>query len=71
MININRYGKYVVGLGKNVAPTDIEESMRIGVERRKFSIQLPLPPKIDPTVSMMQVEERPDVTYADVGGMKE
>jgi 26S proteasome regulatory subunit T1 len=38
MININRYGKYVVGLGKNVAPTDIEESMRIGVERRKFSI---------------------------------
>lgn len=71
MININRYGKYVVGLGKNVAPTDIEESMRIGVERRKFSIQLPLPPKIDPTVSMMQVEERPDVTYADVGGCKE
>lgn len=30
-----------------------------------------MPPKIDPTVSMMQVEERPDVTYADVGGMKE
>ena len=53
MININRYGKYVVGLGKNVTPSDIEESMRIGVERRKYSITLPLAPKIDPTVSMM------------------
>lgn len=39
--------------------------------RKKYSIQLPLPPKIDPSVSMMQVEERPDVTYAQIGGCKE
>ena len=71
MVNISRYGKYVVGLGKNVTPSDIEESMRVGVERRKYSIQLPLAPKIDPTVSMMQVEERPDVTYSEIGGCKE
>jgi hypothetical protein len=32
---------------------------------------LPLPPKIDPSVTMMQVEEKPDVTYSDVGGCKE
>merc|ERR1719388_682418 len=37
----------------------------------KYRIQIPLPPKIDPTVSMMTVEEKPDVTYADVGGAKE
>ena len=30
-----------------------------------------MPPKIDPTVTMMQVEEKPDVTYSDVGGCKE
>jgi hypothetical protein len=30
--------------------------------------QIPLPPRIDPTVTMMQVEEKPDVTYDDVGG---
>jgi 26S proteasome regulatory subunit T1 len=30
-----------------------------------------LPTKIDPTVTMMQVEEKPDVTYSDVGGCKE
>merc|ERR1712195_83750 len=27
--------------------------------------------KIDPSVTMMQVEEKPDVTYSDVGGCKE
>ena len=32
---------------------------------------IPLPPKIDPSVTMMQVEERPPITYDDVGGCKE
>lgn len=30
-----------------------------------------MPPKIDPSVTMMTVEERPDVTYNDIGGAKE
>lgn len=30
-----------------------------------------LPPKIDPSVTMMTVEEKPDITYNDVGGCKE
>jgi len=41
------------------------------VERNKYSIQIPLPPKIDPTVTMMTLEEKPDVTYNDLGGCKE
>jgi 26S proteasome regulatory subunit T1 len=32
---------------------------------------LPLPKKIDASVTMMQVEEKPDITYADVGGCKD
>jgi len=59
-----------VDLADNVAPTDIEEGMRIGIDRQKYKIHIPLPPKIDPTVTMMQVEEKPDITYADVGGCK-
>lgn len=54
-----------------MAPTDIEEGMRVGVDRNKYQIHIPLPPKIDPTVTMMQVEDKPDVTYSDVGGCKE
>jgi 26S proteasome regulatory subunit T1 len=41
------------------------------VTREKYQIQIPLPPKIDPSVTMMQVEEKPDVTYSDVGGCRE
>ncbi|KAA3489210.1 26S protease regulatory subunit 7A [Gossypium australe] len=72
---------FVVGLGDKVSPTDIEEGMRVGfhgakccnqeVDRNKYQIQIPLPPKIDPSVTMMTVEEKPDVTYNDVGGCKE
>jgi len=68
IINAKQHGKYVVGLGERVAPTDIEEGMRVGVDRKKFQIQIPLRPKIDPSVTMMQVEEKPNVTYGDVGG---
>ncbi|KAJ3127598.1 26S proteasome regulatory subunit 7 [Physocladia obscura] len=71
MINVKQIAKYVVGLGERVAPTDIEEGMRVGVDRNKYQIQIPLPPRIDPSVTMMQVEEKPDVTYSDVGGCKE
>eukprot|EP00520_Triparma_pacifica_P009721 CAMPEP_0118644062 /NCGR_PEP_ID=MMETSP0785-20121206/6730_1 /TAXON_ID=91992 /ORGANISM="Bolidomonas pacifica, Strain CCMP 1866" /LENGTH=429 /DNA_ID=CAMNT_0006535779 /DNA_START=921 /DNA_END=2207 /DNA_ORIENTATION=+ len=71
VINVKQIAKFVVALGDKVAPTDVEEGMRVGVDRTKYSIQLPLPPKIDPTVSLMTVEDKPDVTYDDVGGAKE
>lgn len=32
---------------------------------------MPLPAKIDPSVTLMQVEEKPDVTYESIGGMTE
>ncbi|XP_044924817.1 26S proteasome regulatory subunit 7-like [Mustela putorius furo] len=71
IINVKQFAKFVVDLSDQVAPTDIEEGMRVGVDRNKYQIHIPLPPKIDPTVTIMQVEEKPDVTYSDVGGCKE
>ena len=71
IINVKQIAKFVVGLGDKVANTDIEEGMRVGVDRNKYQIQIPLPAKIDPTVTMMTVEEKPDVTYSDIGGSKD
>lgn len=71
LINIKQMAKFVVALDDKVAPTDVEEGMRVGVDRAKFKIKVPLPPKIDPSVTMMTVEEKPDVTYDDVGGAEE
>lgn len=45
----------MVALHDKVAPTDIEEGMRVGVERTRYQIHIPLPPKIDASVTMMQV----------------
>lgn len=55
VINVKQFAKFVVDLHEDVAPTDIEEGMRVGVDRNKYQIHIPLPPKIDPTVTMMQV----------------
>ncbi len=70
LINIKQIAKFVVGLGDKVSPTDIDEGMRVGVDRTKYAIQIPLPPRVDPTISLMEVEDKPDVTYDDVGGSK-
>jgi len=74
VIKIREFAKFVVGLGEKVSATDIEEGMRVGVDTShggKYRIQIPLPPKIDPSVTMMTVEEKPDVTYNDIGGAKD
>ena len=71
LINIRQIAKFVVGLHEQLSPTDVEEGMRVGVDRTKYQIRVPLPPRIDPSVTMMTVEEKPDVTYADVGGSKD
>jgi 26S proteasome regulatory subunit T1 len=71
IIHIRQMAKYVVDIHENLSPTDVEEGMRVGIEKKKYKISLPLPPKIDPGVSLMTVEERPDVTYNEIGGYKE
>lgn len=70
-ITLKQIAKFVVGLGKNVAATDIEEGVRVGVDRTKYAIQLRLPNSIDPSVTTMTVEDKPDVSYNDIGGCKD
>ena len=35
IINVKQFAKFVVDLADSVAPTDIEEGMRVGVDRNK------------------------------------
>lgn len=71
MINVRQMAKFIVGKRKNLDISALEEGMRVGVDRMKYTIVKPLPRKIDASVTLMQVEEKPDVTYDDVGGCKE
>jgi 26S proteasome regulatory subunit T1 len=36
LINVKQFAKFVVDLADTVAPTDIEEGMRVGVDRNKY-----------------------------------
>lgn len=40
MINVKQIAKFVVALGDRVAPTDIEESMRVGFVQKTSKIAL-------------------------------
>ena len=69
VVSMGHAGNYVVALGERLAPTDVEQGMRVGLNRTNFAIEMPLPTKVDATVSLMTVEEKPDVTYNDIGGV--
>jgi len=71
IVHIKHTGKFLVNLGDRVSPTDLNAGVRVGIDRSKYQIQMTLPGKIDPQVSMMAVEEKPDMTYSDIGGCKE
>ncbi|RWS14735.1 proteasome regulatory ATPase subunit 1-like protein [Dinothrombium tinctorium] len=71
VVSLKQFAKFVVDISTDLSPTDIEEGMRVGVDRAKYQIKVTLPPRIDPSVTLMQVEEKPDVTYSDIGGCKQ
>jgi 26S proteasome regulatory subunit T1 len=71
MISLKQMAKFIVSKCSKVNKDSLSEGIRVGVDRTKHQIRLPLPRKIDSSVTAMQVEERPDVTYQDIGGCKE
>ena len=72
MVSLKQSQKYVVELGAKAAATGlaVKEGDRVGLEPPSLDLALKLPPHIESAVALMEVEERPDVTFADVGGQK-
>ncbi|RWS27754.1 hypothetical protein B4U80_07828, partial [Leptotrombidium deliense] len=66
--------RYVVGKTEYIHENEIKVGTRVGVFfigtnfGRIMKIDRVLPPKTDPILKMMEVEEKPDVTYEDIGG---
>ncbi|OQS54818.1 PSMC2 [Ecytonucleospora hepatopenaei] len=71
MISIKQMAKFVVGKSRYLEHAEVYDGMRVGVDRLKYALTLPLPRKIDASVTLMQVEDKPEVTYDDIGGCKE
>lgn len=71
MISLRQMAKFVVDKHQSVEATSLYEGMRVAVDRTRYQIKLSLPRKIEFAITLMQVEERPDITYNDIGGLKE
>lgn len=62
---------FVVSVSQFIAPEDLKPGVRVALNQRTFSIMEVLPSKKDPMVLGMEIEEAPNVTYDDVGGLDE
>jgi proteasome regulatory subunit len=62
---------FVVSVSKLIDPNVLKPGTRVAMNQRTFAILEVLPPSKDPSVSAMEIEEKPTVTYADIGGLDE
>jgi proteasome regulatory subunit len=63
--------QFVVGVSKFIKEDDLKPGVRVALNQRTFTLVEILPSKKDPLVLGMEVEEAPEVTYSDVGGLDE
>lgn len=63
--------EFIVEISKFVDKDKLRPGAQVGLNQRTLNVMKILPLKKDPLVRGMEVEESPDVTYDDIGGLKE
>jgi proteasome regulatory subunit len=61
----------VVQIAKHIPKDDLPAGTRVALNQRSFALMDILPMSKDPTVLGMELEERPNVTYKEIGGLRE
>lgn len=62
--------QFVVNYPESVVGSKLESGAKVALNQRTLAVVDVLPISIDPFVQAMNVEESPDVTYDDVGGLE-
>jgi proteasome regulatory subunit len=62
---------FVIGYSRFMDDKDLEPGARVALNQQTFSIVSVLPSEKDPIVTGMEVEEKPDVSYTQIGGLEE
>ncbi|KXA91807.1 nucleotidase [candidate division MSBL1 archaeon SCGC-AAA259D18] len=63
--------KFLVEISKFLDRGKIQPGAKVGLNQRTLNVVEVLPSEKDPTVRGMEIEESPDVSYDDVGGLEE
>jgi proteasome regulatory subunit len=62
---------FVVHVSSSIVKEKIQPGMRVALNQRSFAVTQELPPSRDPMIRAMEIEEAPEVSYADIGGLRE
>ncbi|TFF87074.1 AAA family ATPase [Candidatus Thorarchaeota archaeon] len=62
---------FVVHVASSISRDRLHPGMRVALNQRSFSVTQELPPSRDPMIRAMEIEEAPEVSYADIGGLRE
>jgi 26S proteasome regulatory subunit T3 len=60
---------YCVRILSTLDKDDLKPNSSVSLHRYSHAVVDVLPPEADSTIQMMQMTEKPDVTYKDIGGM--
>ena len=63
--------QFVVGASSRIQKKELSAGARVALNQRSFSIIEIMPQSKDPFVKGMELEEVPDCTYQDVGGLQD
>ena len=69
IIGSSQGSQYYVRVLSTLNREDLKPNARVALHRSSQAVVDILPPDTDPSVQMLQASEKPDVTYADIGGM--
>jgi len=62
---------FVVHVASSIPDEKLQSGMRVALNQRSFAVTQELPPSRDPMIRAMEIEEAPDVSYEDIGGLDE
>ncbi len=63
--------QFVVNYPESIIGSKLESGAKVALNQRTLAVVDVLPISVDPFVQAMNVEESPDVTYEDIGGLEE
>jgi proteasome regulatory subunit len=61
---------FVVHVASSIPAEKLQPGAMVALNQRSFAITQELPPSRDPIIRAMEIEEAPDVSYMDIGGLK-
>ncbi len=62
--------KFLVYVSHFIDPKELKPGVRVAMNQQTLAVVSVLPPSKDPMVYAFEVDERPNVTYEDIGGLE-